>query len=150
MKKKKSFIREILIYLLILMCLLIGILGIFLVSSYGILESEIKNSSEAFLTIYSNEFENSMADINGLLKSVTTQGLDLAKIKSENENDRLIGAVSLHDYMMDLISGNDVTDAVVLYDSNYEICLDAISSSIDFNQKNAIEIIQLKCLKTRN
>lgn len=138
MKKKKSFIREILIYLLILMCLLIGILGIFLVSSYGILESEIKNSSEAFLTIYSNEFENSMADINGLLKSVTTQGLDLAKIKSENENDRLIGAVSLHDYMMDLISGNDVTDAVVLYDSNYEICLDAISSSIDFNQKNAI------------
>ncbi|MDF2908893.1 MAG: putative sensor with domain [Herbinix sp.] len=135
---KKSFVNEILIFLMILTGLLTGILGIFLASSYNILENEIKASSEAFLKIYSNEFSNNIAEMDNLLKSITTQGEDLSQIKSSNGNKRALAAISLSNYLQDLLSGRDITDVMVVYDNNYEVCLDAITNGFNFKQKNML------------
>ncbi|MGB4661107.1 MAG: hypothetical protein WBI07_18190, partial [Mobilitalea sp.] len=136
MQKKKSFIHNILIYLLILMGALVLILGTFLASSYGILEKEIKDSSKAFLMIYSNEVSSKISEMDTILKNITTQGEDLAKIKSKDENKRALSSISLSNYMQTLITGNDVADVIVVYDSNYQICLDMITQGFNFKKKN--------------
>ncbi len=138
MSVKKSFVNEILIFLFILTGLLTGILGIFLISSYYILENEIKDSSEAFLKIYSNEFSNNVADMDNLLKSITTQGEELALIKGTNDNKRALASISLSNYLQELIFGKDIADVIVVYDSNYGICLDAISNGFHYKKKNML------------
>lgn len=136
MPKKKSFIHHIFIYLLILTGLLILVLGAFLASSYGILENEISASSNAFLTIYSNEFKNQISEMDSTLKSITTQGESLAKIKSSNENDRTLSSISLKNYMQNLITGNNAEDIIVIYDNNYKVCLDVIAQGFNYIMKN--------------
>lgn len=144
--KKKSFIKEILLYLSVLTGLLFVLLGVFLGSSYDILEREIKDSSDAFLEIYSNEFNNSVEKMNDVLKRITMQGEDLAGIRSEKENERTLASVSLHNYMQDVISSTELVDAIVVYDSNYGICLDSIASGIRYEQKNTIREYTIKSL----
>lgn len=132
---KKSFVKEILIYLSSLTGLLFVLLGVFLASSYEILEREIIDSSDAFLEIYSNEFDNSIEKMNDVLKRITMQGEDLAGIKSETENRRSLAAISLHNYMQETISGTELVDMIVVYDSNYNVCLDANSISVKYEDK---------------
>ena len=136
--KKKSFIREIFIYLSILTGLLFVILCVFLVSSIGILENEILDSSDAFLKIYSNEFNNSISKMDELMKSISAQSVDLARIKSSNENERVLATISLHNYMKDTASVSDIADAIIVYDENYDICLDTVSSHVRFQQKKEL------------
>ena len=138
MQRKKSFVDKILLLLLVLTGLLIAILGIFLASSYDVLDKEIKDSSEAFTKIYSNECRNTISEMDGLLKSVTTQGEDLAKIKSSEENVRSLSSMALINYMQDLITGSDVADVIVVYDKNYNICLDVIRTGFNFKKKNSL------------
>lgn len=138
MQKKKSFVNQIVRYLLTMTGLMVAILGIFLASSYTILENEIQESSEAFLTIYSNEVSNTISKMNSYITSITTQGEGLAKIKSPNENERSLSAIALHIYMQDLIKDNQVANAVVVYDANYQICLDVIKSGFNYTKKNKL------------
>ena len=88
LKRKKSFVRAIFSYLLIVMILIILILGLFLGSSFHVLKNEIYTSSDSFLDIYENELENDIAKMDSIFKNITTQGEDLAKIKSNQENER--------------------------------------------------------------
>lgn len=138
MHKKKSFVNQISRYLLTMTGLMVAVLGIFLVSSYTILENEIQESSEAFLTIYSNEVSNTISKMNSYITSITTQGEGLAKIKSANENERSLSAIALHIYMQDLITDNQVANAVVVYDANYQICLDVIKTGFNYIKKNKL------------
>lgn len=138
MHKNKSFVNDIRIYLLILTGLLVVILGVFLMSSYSILENEIKDSSDAFLKIYSNEFRNNTSEMDNLLASITTQGEDLAKIRSSSENERSLSAIALSKYLQDLVSGNTAADFIVVYDGTYNICLDAIKNSMNYDKKNSL------------
>ncbi len=135
MPKKKSFISKILLYLLLLTGLLLVVLGVFLVSSYGILEKEIKESSSTLLEIYSNEFTNNLTEMNSVLRSITAQGEDLAKLRSRNENERTLASISLHNYMQDLVSRENVSGAIVVFDRNYNICLDAIEAGFNYENK---------------
>lgn len=145
--KNKSFIREIFLYLLMLTGLLFVALGIVFFSTYQILEKELKDSSDAFLKIYSNEIKNTISDLDGTLKKITSQGEDLAKIKSKSENERSLSAISLHNYLIDLISNNDIPDAIVVYDNNFDICLDAISTNVKYKQKQELRETTCNALK---
>ncbi len=146
MQMKKSFVNKILIYLMILTSLLIAVLGVFLISSYGIMKKEIKDSSDAFLRIYSNEFNNNIAEMDGLLKSITTQGEDLAKIKSNDGNQRSLASISLHNYMLELIAGKDVADVIIVSDGNYNVCLDAIKNGFNYKKKNSLRDFTSKAI----
>lgn len=144
--KKKSFVKDILLYLLVLTGLLFVLLGAFLGSSYDILEREIKDSSESFLRIYSSEFDNSINKMDDILKSITMQGQDLAGIRSTNENERALASISLHNYMQDLIATTEFVDAIVVYDNNYNVCLDSIGKLVRYEQKNAIRDYAMEAL----
>lgn len=135
MQKKKSFVNKILIYLFLLTGLLGLVLGGFLISSYGILDKEIKASSDTLLEIYCNEFTNNMNDRNSILRSITVKGEELANLRSRNENKRTLASISLQSYMQDLVSREDVSGVLVVYDSNYNICLDAIEAGFDYDSK---------------
>lgn len=135
---KKSFIRELLIYLSSLAGLLMIVLGIFFISSYQTLEKEIKDSSEAFLGIYKSEFNNSISELDSLLKDIVLQRENLAALKSDMENERIFAAISLHKYILELVAMNTNVDVIVIYEEEKEICLDAISSAIKYKEKNEI------------
>lgn len=138
MEQQKSFIRIFLQYLIILTGLILLVIGIFMISSYRILDNEIKDSSKAFLKIYSNECKNSISDLDGILKSIASQKEDLAKIKSDSENERLFSSISLLGNLKELASNSKVVDATIVYSKNYDICLDAVSGNITFNQKESL------------
>ncbi|HHU72534.1 MAG TPA: histidine kinase [Clostridiales bacterium] len=139
MQRKKSFVNEILRFLLILIALMMAILGMFLVSSYHILEKEISDSSKSFLEIYSNETHNKIVEMNGILKSITSRNVDLAKIKSHNNNERILASISMSNYMQDIMLDRDTVDVLTLYDDNYDISLDAIKTGFDFKKKNMLK-----------
>lgn len=107
-------------------------------SSYGILENEIKESSSAFLKIYSNEFRNNITEMDGVLKSITQEELDLARIKSTNENERVLSSISLFRSMQYLTAGNNLVDVMVIYDKNFDICIDARGKGIDNRKKDSL------------
>ena len=135
---KKSFIRMFIIYLLVLTGLLLGVVWILMISSYGIIDKEIKETSNAFITIYSNEVENSISELDGTLKNVASQKVDLAKIKSHNENEKTLAAISLHTYMKSLFINRVPADAIIVYENYNDICLDMISSSVNYTQKEVL------------
>lgn len=134
MQQKKTFINKYFIYMVFLTGLISAVLGIFMVSSYEVLENEMKDSSSAFLKIYSNEFENTVSELNGILKSIASQKLELAKMKNEDEKEHLLASVSLYNYLK-TISSNMVADAMIVYDENNDICLDRISSNVSYHEK---------------
>lgn len=146
MHKKKSFVNQIMRFLLVLIGLIMIVLGIFLASSYQILEKEIKESSKSFLDIYSNEASNKIAEMDSLLKNVTTRKIDLAKIKSHNSNERVLASISMSNYMQDILLGRDTIDLLVLYDTNHNIVLDAIKSGFNYNAKNKLRDITGKAI----
>lgn len=138
LSKKKSFVDSILIYLSTLVGMIIFILAIFLFSSYTILDREIKDSSEAFLENYSNDLQNNIDNLDKALINIAAQGEDLAKIKSYNENVRSLAAISLKNYMHELLLRQYVADVIVIYDHEHAVWVDAITTGFDFETKNAL------------
>ncbi|SFS02070.1 sensor histidine kinase [Anaeromicropila populeti] len=138
MQKKKSFIKEMLLYLMILTGQLILILVYFCFSSYTILQKEIKDASGALLNIYINEVNNGIIEMNGVLVSITTRQEELGNIRSNSENKRNLSAISLQNYMKNLMAGNHIADVIVVYDEKYNICLDAIKTGFNFEKKNSL------------
>lgn len=139
MSKKKSFVNEILIFLLVLVALLMTVLGMFLVSSYKILEKEVFDSSKSFLEIYSNETSNKINEMDGILKNITSKNTDLFRIKSNNSNERVLASISLSNYMREIMLERETADILAIYDQNYQVGLDAIKVGLDFRTKNLLK-----------
>lgn len=138
MKRKKSFIREIVFYLAALTVLLLAALGVFLGCSYEILENEIKDSSKDFTEIYRNEFDRSISEMNQILKSITIQSEDLAKISGSDENARSLASISLHNVMLEAMGGDVPADLLVICDDNYKVCLDAMHRKVDITTREVL------------
>ncbi|MDW2798468.1 histidine kinase [Clostridium boliviensis] len=149
MEEKKSFIRIFLQYLMALTGLILAVIGIFMISSFEILNNEIKESSNAFLKIYSNEFDNSITELNGLLKSIASQKVDIAKIKSSNENERSLAGISLHGYLKNIFANNNVADAIIVFEKNNGTCLDVVRSSVTYDQKKNIREYTSKSIEDK-
>lgn len=145
--EKKSFIRKFLQYLIILMALIVSVIGIFMMSSFGILVNEIKETSNAFLKIYSNEFNNSITQLDGILKSIASQKVDIAKIKSSDEYERNLASISLHNYIRNLFANNNLADAIIVYEKNNGTCLDMVGSRISYQQKENLREFTSKSIE---
>lgn len=138
MKKAKSFLRKITGYLFVLTMLITIILTIFLASSYILLEKEIKESSNALLTLYMNDFENTTSKMDNYFTSIAMQEVELARIKSNDGNIRSLSAIMLHNYMQELITDNEIADIIVVYDRRFDICLDVIKKGFNYTSKNLL------------
>lgn len=138
MKKVKSFLPVISGYLLTLTILIAIILTIFLTSSYIILKKEIDESSEALLNLYMNDLENTLSKMDNYFTGIAMQEVELARLKSNDQNVRSLSAMILHNYMQELITDNEIADVIVVYDSRHDICLDVIKRGFDFRAKNLL------------
>ncbi|NLJ89629.1 MAG: histidine kinase [Clostridiales bacterium] len=150
MVKKKSFINEILVFLVVLVGLLMAVFGIFLVSSFKILEKEIFDSSKSFLEIYSNETSNKISDMDGMLKNITSRNTELFKIKNQNSDERVLASISLSNYMRDIMLDRETADLLVIYDKNYHVGIDAIKVGLNFNSKNVLKEFTSKAIEDDN
>lgn len=148
MQVKKSVIKEILKYLVILIGLLITVLVAFLGSSYGILKKEIITSSESFLQIYSNEINNNLNGMNKMLLDIISQQEDLYKLKNNDENERSLSSQSLCIYMQDLLDRNTCADLAIIYDSEYSKCLDVKRDSVSYVEKDMLREYTKKLIGT--
>ena len=148
MREKKSVIKEILKYLVILIALLITVLVAFLISSYEILKKEIVTSSDSFLRIYSNEINNNLNGMNKMLLDIVSQQEDLFKLKSTDENERTISSQSLCIYMQDLLDRNNCADLAVIYDNEYGKCLDVKRDDVNYVEKDLVREFTKKLVYT--
>ncbi len=148
--RKKSFVNEMLIYLMILTVLLVGVLGIFLVSSYYVLESEIEEASEAFVDIYSNEYSNTLKELDGILTNISIQALDLEWISNDDADKRSLSAVSLSNFLQGLLYSNETADVVVIYDANYEVNIESIKMGVKYDQKLKIKDFTAQAVKEKS
>ena len=135
---KKSFIRQIFSYQLILTLLMLGLLVAFLLSSYVILERELKESSNAFLNLYKGELQNTVKGMDQLLMRITDQSEDLARIKSTDANVRSLAALSLYNYLTALQQESKLSDFLVIYDDAYQISVDANSNHFDYETRQIL------------
>ena len=72
--------------------------------------------SKSFLEIYGNEASNKINEMDS--PKMSLQGMELAKIKSHNSNERILASIAMSSYMQDLLFGRDTIDILVLYDKN--------------------------------
>ncbi|HWT74650.1 MAG TPA: histidine kinase [Mobilitalea sp.] len=133
--QKKSFIKKMIRYMMILMGLLLLTLVVFFASSYYILKQEIFQSSENFLKVYGNDLTNRIDKMDVILKNLIYQNVNLALIRSENEADRLYASIHLRDYMDELELYDNSADAIIIADSTHNICLDSVQKNINYQQK---------------
>ncbi len=136
--KKKSFIKKIISYMIILMVLLLLTLLVFSVSTYNTLKGEIKQSSENFLKVYGNELENRAGKMDGLLRNLMTQRTNLAILKSDSEADRVYAALKLRSFMDEAQSNDGSADLITVADSKYDIYLDSFSLNILYQERMQI------------
>lgn len=133
--QKKSFIKRMITYMIVLMGLLLMTLIVFFASSYDIIKKEILQSSENFLKVYGNDLTNKIDKMDGILKILMSQSTNLYMIRSENEADRIYASIELGNYMDELKMNNEYTDAIMIADNKHDICLDAVQQKITFAQK---------------
>lgn len=142
--QNKSFIKKMIIYMMILMGLLLLTLVVFFASSYQILKQEILQSSENFLEVYGNDLINRIDKMDVMLKSLMSQNVNLTLIRSDNEADRLYASLELRDYMDELELYDTSADAIVIADTRYNICLDSAQKNITYSQKQNLRQFSLK------
>lgn len=136
--KKPSFMKHILRYLSLITILLLCILGIFLFSTYDVLKNEIIRSSTDFLQIFKNEFNTTLNKQNDILSNVLSQGTNLGDLKNSDDSRRTLASISLHNHLRLLESNSDEVDMIVVYDSTFDVCLDATGYNIGFEEKNVL------------
>ena len=149
-RMKRSFLKDISKYLFALTGLIGAILTVFLISSYSILKNEIEESSNALLNFYANEFENTTSKLDNYFTSLVIQKEELSKLKSKDEQTRMLSSKALHNYMQDLIANNEIADIIVVYDEEYKICLDVIKNGFDFEQKNQLRDYTAKAVEKKH
>ncbi|MGB8451026.1 MAG: histidine kinase [Anaerocolumna sp.] len=147
--QKKSFIKKIITYMIILMALLLLTLVVFFVSSYNTLKKEIIQSSDNFLKVYGNEMGNRVNKMDALLKNMMTQRTNLSLLKSGDEAGRIYAALKLRSYMDELEMNDESADMIVIADGKYNIYLDSFSQNLAYAEKSKIKQFVMKFANSR-
>lgn len=107
---KNSFVSKIKIYLFSLIVIIVGILCIFLYSSYKILSEEIQKNSSDFLAIYTRDIKNDLSSIDKNLVKVTSDYGNLQMLKSKDSNRRVLASINLQNNMHTEALDSDFND----------------------------------------
>lgn len=136
---KKSLIRQIIIYMVVLIFLLFFVLVVYSCTSYMILKNEVQKGAENFLQVYGTELRNRVAKMDSVLTNLLVQNFtELQLLKSSNEAKRFYASQDIHNYISDLLLSDDSVDFIVVADTLYGICLDASSTTTTYWDRNAI------------
>ena len=137
--KKRAFVRQIIVYMGILVLLLTLVLAAYASSSYFTLRAEIEQSAENFLQVYGGELKSRVQQMDRVLQNLLVQNYsDLAIIKGAEESKRVYAALSIKSYITDLLLSDDTIGCIVVADQHYGVCVDASSSSLNYWDRTAL------------
>lgn len=137
--KKRAFVRQIIVYMGILVLLLTLVLAAYASSSYFTLRAEIEQSAENFLQVYGGELKSRVQQMDRVLQNLLVQNYsDLAIIKGAEESKRVYAALSIKSYITDLLLSDDTIGCIVVADQHYDVCVDASSSSLNYWDRTAV------------
>lgn len=136
---KNSLLRQIVVYMVILIVLLVFILVGYSFTSYVILRNEVERGTENFLQVYGTELKNRITQMDSILTNLLYQNYsELQMVKSLDEAKRFYAAQDIHNYLSDVVSGDDSVDFIVVADAAYDICLDAASTATTYWERTAL------------
>lgn len=147
---KKSFIKQIVVFMVVLIILLMFVLAIYSVSSYSILRREIRQGSENFMHLYGGELKSRITQMDTILKNLLVQNSSQLEIlKSEEEAKRYYASQDIINYMRDIVLSDDSADCLVVADDNFGTLLDAKGATMTYWDKEAMRSFTLE-RTTRN
>jgi methyl-accepting chemotaxis protein len=136
---KSSLIKQIVVYMAVMITLLVSILVVYSFTSYLILRNEVKKGAENFLQVYGTELKNRVTQMDNILANLLIQNYpELQLIKSSDEAKRFYASQDIHNYISDVALNNNSVDFIVVADSTYDICLDASSTATTYWDRTAI------------
>lgn len=136
---KSSLIKQIVVYMVIMITLLVSILAVYSFTSYLILRNEVKKGAENFLQVYGTELKNRVTQMDNILTNLLIQNYsNLQLIKSSDEAKRFYASQDIHNYISNVALNNKSVDFIVVADSMYDICLDASSTATTYWDRTAI------------
>lgn len=148
---KSSLIKQIIVYMVVLIALLLFILVGYSFTSYLILRNEVKKGAENFLQVYGTELKNRVSQMDSVLVNLLVQNFtDIQLLKSSDEAKRFYASQNIHNYISDIALSNDNVDFIVVADSRYDICLDASSTSTTFWDRTAIRDFTMGSTSEKN
>ena len=137
--KKRAFVRQIIVYMGILVLLLTLVLAAYALSSYSTLRAEIEQSAENFLQVYGGELKSRVQQMDRVLSNLLVQNYsDLMIIKGAEEPKRVYAALSIKTYITDQLRSDDTIGCIVVADQRYDICVDASASSLGYWDRTAM------------
>ncbi len=136
---KKSIIRQIIVYMAVLILLLVSVLAAYTFTSYMILRNEVRQGAENFLQVYGGELKNRVTQMDKVMKNLLLQNFtELQLLKSANESKRFYASQDIHNYISDVALSDTSVDCLVVADIQYEICLDAQSTTLTYWDRSAL------------
>lgn len=136
--KKESLIQKTVILLVIELLLLITVLLVFLYSSYRAGAENMNQVLDNFLQIYGNELENKIENSDRLLERMVYKNTDFELLQSESESDRYYAARRLRGMLDEAVLNDNNVDMVVVAENQYQTCVEAESSKLPVEERNAI------------
>lgn len=136
---KKSFIRGIVRYAIILMALLVMVLVLYSTLSVINLRNEVAQSSGNFLQLYGNDLRSKVSQADRMLRNIITQNaVNLILLKSENETTRYHATQSIFNFMLELMRNDRSADMICVADNTFGVILNADSNSIRYADRLAL------------
>jgi hypothetical protein len=137
---KKSIIRQIIVYMAVLILLLVSVLAAYTFTSYMILQNEVRQGAENFLQVYGGELKNRVTQMDKVMKNLLLQNFtELQLLKSANESKRFYASQDIHNYISDVALSDTSVDCLVVADIQYGICLDAQSTTLTYWDRSALD-----------
>lgn len=136
--KKKSFINTLKVLIGIQLLMVILILIFFAILTYQSATNEMNSVVENFLSIYATQIENRIMRMDQSLTTILNNNADLSLLESEELAERNRASVRLSDTIQDIMKIDDSAEMLVIAETAYGICLDAVCERLSFDRKNEI------------
>ena len=136
--KKKSFVRNIMIYMAVLMTVLSLVLVVYTVMSFQTMRREVLSYSESLLDIYGKDLEYRISGMDTMLKNMIYQNNNLELLKSRDESVRYFASIELKKSMKELLKYDNSVDMLIVADGAYDIVLNYENTSVSYQDSNSI------------
>ena len=146
--KKRTFVRQIILYLAALVLLLAIVLVVYATTSYSILRGEIEQSSENFLQVYGGEIRSRILQMDRVLQNLLVQNYtDLQIIRGAEESKRVYASLNIKNYIADLLRSDNTVGCIVVADEKYDVCVDAAATSLNYWDRDAMRAYATACAR---
>lgn len=136
--KKKSLIERT-IFLIIIQCILLLVVFVtYLVISYRTAADSLEQSMHNLMQIYGKELDGKIENADMLLERLIYKNTDYDMLQSADSNDRYYASVKVKDFIEEQTAYDYYIDAVVVAESEYELCLDYENRDMSLENREAL------------